>query len=86
MSVMKSQKAAENSQNRKTNDHRGFIVLQTQLASFESRNYQVILDSYEAKSLCYTIHLSLTKSVRSRWLDISLVLSLRCRPQLYLGL
>ena len=46
MSVMKSQKAAENSQNRKTNDHRGFIVLQTQLASFESRNYQVILDSY----------------------------------------
>ena len=54
MSVMKSQKAAENSQNRKTNDHRGFIVLQTQLASFESRNYQVILDSYWSEiSLLY---------------------------------
>ena len=87
MSVMKSQKAAENSQNKeKQTTIVGSLCYKH---SWPLSNLEIIksfLILIEAKSLCYTIHLSLTKSVRSRWLDISLVLSLRYGPQLYLGL
>ena len=84
MSVMKSQKAAENSQNKeKQTTIVGSLCYKH---SWPLSNLEIIksfLILIEAKSLCYTIHLSLTKSVR---LDISLVLSLRYGPQLYLGL
>ena len=47
MSVIKLQKAAEDSQNQKKSNLFGFIVLRTQLAFFPgSRNKQVIFDSY----------------------------------------
>lgn len=48
MSTMKSQKAAEDSQNKENiNDPPGFIVLQIQLAIFpDPQNKQVVLYSY----------------------------------------
>ena len=78
MSVMKSQKAAENSQNKeKETTIVGSLCYKH---SWPFSNLEIIksfLILIEAKSLCYTIHPLLTKFVRSRWLDISLVLSLR---------
>ena len=78
MSVMKSQKAAENSQ--KKEKQTTIVGSLCYKHSWPFSNLEIIksfLILMEAKSLCYTIHPLLTKFVRSRWLDISLVLSLR---------
>ena len=82
MSAMKSQKAAEDSQTKENiNDTRGFVLLQTQMAFFPgSRNTKrklSLLILIKAKSVGNMISPLLIKLVRSRWLDISLVVSLR---------
>ena len=82
MSAMKSQKAAEDSQTKENiNDTRGFVLLQTQMAFFPgSRNTKrklSFLILIKAKSVGNMISPLLIKLVRSRWLDISLVVFLR---------
>ena len=81
MSAMKSQKAAEDSQTKENiNDTRGFVLLQTQMAFFPgSRNTKrklSFLILIKAKSVGNMISPLLIKLVRSRWLDISLVVFL----------
>ena len=78
MSATESQKAAEDIQNKENiNDSRGFIGSQKQMVFFSiSRNKQVSIlikrQSYcYRQSFCYIINPSLTKLVRSRWLNIS---------------
>ena len=78
MSAMKSQKVAEDSQNKENmNKVLGFIVLQTQLSFFPgSQNHlnKSFLIFTEAKSFCNKKNPLLSKLVGLRWLDISLVL------------
>ena len=69
-------KAVKDSQNEENiNDARGFFVLKHIWLSFP---FLVINKSFlvlnEAKYFCFMINYLLTKLVRSRWLDISLVL------------
>ena len=75
---MKSQKVAEDSQNKENmNKVPGFIVLQTQLSFFPgSQNHlnKSFLIFTEAKSFCNKKNPLLSKLVGLRWLDISLVL------------
>ena len=79
MSAMKSQKTAEESQ-KKGNiiNPRGLIVPQTQSASsLGSRNKLVILVSDQNETFFPdTINTLFTELVRSRWLDITLIIFL----------
>ena len=79
MSAMKSQKTAEESQKKENIiNPRGLIVPQTQSASsLGSRNKLVILVSDQNETFFPdTINTLFTELVRSRWLDITLIIFL----------